>query len=1290
MRSKALKRVLAALVVLVFAFPMMVSLSGFQTYASSVRKTPGLDYGSRFDLLQVPADRVVRAIVLLDDKSLTEQNYNVRTTSMSHSAVNAQQKLLAKQNSIAAKMTSSFDVSVLYNYTVLLNGMAIETTYGNLQDIEAMDGVSRVYLANTYSVPDVEEVPMTECANDMVNLGNLHNSGYDGDGIVVAVLDTGLNINHEAFKDYGIIDNVVLTQNSVENADTLKKGVYVSDKIPFVYDYADDDTDVSDTDGHGTHVTGIAAGYVQEDDGAVTFSGSAPAAQVLNMKIFSSEEGAHGTDSSIYFAALEDAYVLGADVINMSIGAEAGFAYDTELEDEVFGNIYKKLEDAGIVTCISAGNEYSKAYNNLNWLSQYAGVESVISSYTDYGNVATPSVYEGNLSVASAENLVFPAEAIRVGETVLQATDSCTDGVHDFIDTFGGQTLEFVMVPNFGAASDYEGINVEGKIAVISRGDITFEEKVENAANAKAIGAVVYNNDVGAISMAIETFEIPAISVEMTAKEAFEAATDGTFFVYDGMVKVDNSNGGLMSDFSSWGPTPELTFKPEITGIGGNVYSADATTNDGYIVYSGTSMASPNVAGTMACLLQAIYATTSVESKYEASQLIESLALSTAYVLADEESFEYSPRKQGAGLIDASSALAAEAYIVNPVMSLGDDPNRTGSYDVEFTLKRRTSGTLKYSIEDSVLFDYVEVYTEDEDGIDGKYNYICSDYFRGHDESWITITSNFANNEVILADGVDEVDVKVNVKLSSDAMAYLDEMFENGTYVEGFIYLENADLTELHASFMAYYGNWCDSPILDRYDFRDLIDATADLYTVDIDGEGNTLADYGYTVYDLLEASLGYNEAYLYNMYAGQYLGYLGDNLFFYFYHNDGRNAISTALTDAEYYMADTVVAYPSMLRNARHIIMTVTDVDTGEVYYVDDTEYARKDIYDEDYGMYFQTTTFFWDGTDADGNYVPNGTKVMITFDAQLAYEGAELQKDIWSFPLTVDYQAPEIKYGWDAETRQLTVKMSDNGYIQAFEAYSKDVYKMMTEMSEEEYENFNPYDYYLIDEGFDELVSETTKVYDFSKYKGNDLYIDVYDYATNGTVVAINDLSKSQGTITFNVDVPVSDQFTVVSSTPSTGIEYGGSFTFTVNNSNGAQTEEFEVYANDKLLTPVDGVYTVSDITSDVTLTLKDVTAPEATLTINGDKTSSDVVTDVDFSFVTNEDVTYSITAEDLGSGIAGLYYMVSDKQLSQEELASSDEWQNYSAQGAIIKDGQYIVYVKAVDAAGNTTYV
>lgn len=1290
MRSKALKRVLAALVVLVFAFPMMISLSGFQTYASSVRKTRGLDYGSRFDLLQVPADRVVRAIVLLDDKSLTEQNYNVRTTSMSHSAVNAQQKLLAKQNSIAAKMTSGFDVSVLYNYTVLLNGMAIETTYGNLKDIEAMDGVSGVYLANTYSVPDVQEVPMTECANEMVNLGNLHNSGYDGDGIVIAVLDTGLNVEHEAVKDYGNIDNVVLTQNSINNADTLKKGVYVSEKIPFVYDYADDDTDVTDTDGHGTHVTGIAAGYVQESDGAVTFSGSAPAAQVLNMKIFSSKEDAHGTDSAIYFAALEDAYLLGADVINMSIGAEAGFAYDTELEDKVFGNIYKKLEDAGIVVCVSAGNEYSKAYNNLNWLSQYAGVESVISSYTDYGNIATPSVYDGNLSVASAENLVFPAEAIRVGETVLQVTDSCTDGVHDFIDTFGGETLEFVMVPNAGSPADYEGLDVEGKIAVISRGDITFEEKVENAANAKAIGAVVYNNEEGAISMAIETFEIPAVSVEMTAKDAFNAAADGTFFVYDGMVKVDNVNAGLMSDFSCWGPTPELTFKPEITGIGGNVYSADATTNDGYIVYSGTSMASPNVAGTMACLLQAIYATTSVESKKEAAQLIEALAQSTAYVLSDDEGYEYSPRKQGAGLIDASNALAAEAYIVNPVMSLGDDPNRTGSYDVEFTLKRRASGTLKYSIKDSILFDFVEEYTEDEDGLEGKYNYICSDYFRDHDDSWITITSNFANNEVILADGVDEVDVKVNVKLSSDAMAYLDKMFENGTYVEGFIYLENADLVELHASFMAYYGNWCDAPILDRYDFRDLINATTDLNTVDIDGNGTTLADYGYTVYDLLEASLGFNEAYICNLTFGMLFGYLGDNLSYYYYHDDGRNAISTELTDADSYLADAVVAYPSMLRNARHIIMTVTDVNTNEVYYVDDTEYARKDIYDEDYESYFQTTTFIWDGTDADGNYVPNGTKVMITFDAQLAYEGAELQKDIWSFPLTVDYQAPKAQYSWDATTKKLTVKMSDNECLQSIAGYSEDIYEIMDNLTDEEYENFNAYDYLVFDEGYEDIVSETTSVYDLSEYKGDKLFIELYDYATNGTTFEILDLSKSQGNITYTVNVPVSDQFTVVSSTPNTGIENGGSFTFTVNNSNGAQTEEFEVYANDKLLTPVDGVYTVSDITSDVSLTLKDVTAPEATLTINGDKTSSDVVTDVDFSFVTNEDVTYSITAEDLGSGIAGLYYMVSDKQLSQEELASSEEWKDYSTAGAIIKDGQYIVYAKAVDAAGNTTYV
>ncbi len=1406
MKSKALKRTLAMLLVILFTFPIMFNVPGFRANARDIKRVQGLELRSKFDLMKVSEDRIVRAIVVMDDESLTDKKIPVRGA-MSSKAVNAQNKLLSKQNSIADKMSSKYEnFDVLRNYTVLFNGMAIETSFGNLKDIEKTEGVKGVYLVNHYSVPDVKEEPMTEFANELTGSSSLQYFGYDGDGMVIAVLDTGLNLQHEAFADYGNIENAKLDEATVNSADTSVKGKYVSVKVPFSYDYADGDNDVSDKDGHGTHVTGIAAGYAPkyDDDGGVSgFSGAAPAAQVLSMKIFNDEKA--GTDSAIYFVALEDAYVLGADVINMSIGAESGFAYDAELEDKVYGNIYKKLEDAGIIMCVSAGNEYSKAHGNYNWLNTYYGIESVLASYADYGTVATPSVYDGNLSIASVENTAYPAIAITVNEKSYKMADSCDDKVHGFIQNFGGQELEYViigkyatdpetgdekLVDNLGLPENFEGIDVAGKIAVMSRGEITFEEKVENAFNAGAIGAVVYNNQEGEISMAIETFEIPAVSITQEAGKAmiqYAKENDAPkLFVNKGVVVFDNDKALLMSDFSNWGPTSEFTFKPQLTGVGGNVYSADASSNDGYVVYSGTSMSSPNAAGAFACLLQAVYDFEDFDSKKEAADYAESLVLSTAYVLSDEYDSEYSPRRQGAGLIDVFQAVVADAYIENPLINLGDDKDKTGKFEMTFKVKRNgTEGRLEYKLYDSIMHDYVEDYSN-YTGSEDKYTMMESDYF-GSDE--VTMTSNFENNVVVLEEGVDEVDVNVTIQLSDDAKAMLDEYFENGTYVDGFIYLYNEDLTLIHVSLLGFYGDWLQGPILEKYDFRDVIDAYADIADAGYDENGEAYIDY-VSYLDMLEMNVGFNEAYGYSYFfallsmfgfdISPYVSYLGDNLYYYYHHSDAHNAISTENSDAYTYYTDAMVAYPSLLRNARHVIMTVTDAETGEVYYQDDKEYVRKNIYDEDNAIFSQSSYFQWDGSingagfandededddyDVDDDYddddyddedyedeeeeeieyVPSGTKVIITYEAQLNVDGAEMTK-VWEYPLVVDYTAPQIGYVWDADTKQLTLKFKDNSCLQAATLYSEDIYsededdddegdygnedetlnliedeifkstinkKALTDNQkrvlkniiktyaddnndtddgDDEDEDEDEEDYTIDDFGFEGDESEHTEVLDFSDYEGEVICVDVMDYATNLSYITIDNLSQSSTNMEYEVTLPQPEdnEFEIEVLSESTTVFEGNDFSFRVKNSKGQPTEEYEVYANGEKLEPINGVYTVPDIDEDVEITLKDTVAPKAEVKVN-DNNSSEAKDNIEFESYTNEDIKVEITSEDNGSGVAGLYYIVSDKELSSSELESSESWQEYKEPVTLSNDGKFVVYVKTVDKAGNVTYV
>lgn len=1119
--KQTLMKLLSALVVLTMLFSMFsvfasaadpaakvkTAISGHQSLANRKDR----DFGFKSDVFKAmnsyryQADQEVTAILSLKGSPAIEAG----KLDSAAAKLRRNQLKSAHESVLAALDAKGIAYKLLYDYTSVVNGLALTMKYGDLEAASSVAGVETVFIANEYKVPEDTVTSLT--ADAMTGADVLTSAGFGGHGVLVAVLDTGTNTTHEAFADYGLTDGLTEEQvNALVAEGLVSPGKYVSAKIPFAYDYANQDDDVTDPSiGHGTHVAGIAVGYAEDEEGNVIFSGAAPEAQLIAMKVFTDNSGS--TNTAIYIKALEDAYTMGVDVVNMSLGSPAGFTYDPTLENELVNNIYKRLDDAGIVACISAGNEYSQAYGTYNYYAQYLAEnygydDSVLPTYyTDYGLIGSPAAYAGNMSVASAENNSYFGYGIVVDGTAFYASDSSDDKL--FIQAFGGQDLPYVIIGGFGEPSDYEGVDVTGKLAVVTRGNLSFQEKLINAADAGAIGMVCVNNQSGLINMSIEEYPVPAASLPQAAADAFAADADengcGTLHVNDTESVVITGMGGSMSAFSNWGIASSMAFGPMITGVGGFVYSAYIDGDQSYEMMSGTSMAAPNVTGNMASLLSLIKDSYPDMDAKERADLAEALVESTATVLDDGECF-YSPRKQGAGLVNSLAAAATESFILNPLHSLGD------SEEGVFTFTLSVANMADY---DKFFVATPLMMTDTLIGaVKGvSYMALASDWLVEDEDYFFT---SDAEDGIICVPAGSTADVTFTIELDAYLMALLDYYFPFGTYVDGYVFLDEVNSEypdEIHASFFGFFGDWTAAPALELVDSYDVAAASYFLNTAIGDAEGHTYRELGYGVLDVIDnMCVGYNEALLLCdnpalPYYGQELTYLGDNLFEYMPVNPAHAAISTP--ESSDYFCGSVSMTPALLRNVEHLIMLVVDAETGEVYYIDDTPYLRKNVYDEDEGMFSASSYFLWDGVDysvEEPYYLSNDTVVSIEYYALIDYadDGSYQSFDAfetweeyyeqvkamcgesqWTLEVTVDCEAPELTaFVMDEESEMLLIGFVDNGYIAAVMVYDND-----SEL--------------IYRKGFSaEEAGEVDVIgLPISELEPGFYYVDVIDYATN-----------------------------------------------------------------------------------------------------------------------------------------------------------------------------------------------
>ena len=229
--------------------------------------------------------------------------------------------------------------------------------------------------------------------------------------------------------------------------------LYYSAKIPFQFDYGDRDKDGNpgEKGSHGTHVASTAAGNVGVNDAVM---GVAPQAQIINMNVFKSSGGASYSD---ILAALEDCILLGVDVANLSLGSDCGYIdYDSEdAFTKSLLDVFERTGESGVSLAVAAGNAYNAAYGDA-----FGG--KALASNLDYGLVSEPSTYGESLSVAAVSNGVVKGPYVTVGGKDLAYQDSATisddENAKPFRSLSARGSIEYVVVPNYGAEEDYAGL----------------------------------------------------------------------------------------------------------------------------------------------------------------------------------------------------------------------------------------------------------------------------------------------------------------------------------------------------------------------------------------------------------------------------------------------------------------------------------------------------------------------------------------------------------------------------------------------------------------------------------------------------------------------------------------------------------------------------------------------------------------------------------------------------------------------------------------------------------------
>ncbi len=682
-------------------------------------------------------------------------------------------------------------MTVGYSYSTLINGFSCELPADLIDRVAALPEVLSVTSADTVQLPQMDRAALSGfpafCAE----------TGCTGEGQVIAVIDSELDTSHPMFGPLsdentpalGYEDIASVIESGVLHIDADPDRAYLSSKLPFVMDYRDADRygGVPEPKSyHGTHVCGVACGNAYETDDGTVLSGIAKDAQLL---FFACGSGrSMNTDAAL--AALEDAVALHADVINMSWGAE--YEYYGE---NPFTAAVAAADRAGIIVCNSAGNSDN---------GTGSGSRAVTPDMPDTGTISDKAESGSPiLFVASADN-TGQAEAgafLFAGQTVIYRPTMNSDGIISFLSAELPAGEYAYTDCGTGTEDDMRAGKPQGKLALIRRtASVTFADAAVNAKRFGAVGVIVIDRDYpDGLQYARSDAPLKLAVITHDEGQMLLDAEDQTVTFTGEIMMLEYPTA--VSSFTSWGVKHSLDLRPDIMGVGGRVRSAAYDGSDA--VRSGTSVASPYVAGCAAVLREYLEQQGTALSGTELTSYLRSLLMNTA-IPYEEDGLLVTPRRQGAGLVSPARALAAKVLMTAPdgnaKINLYDILESSFSFDLTLT---------NISDEDVTFADAALRLTTDGTRYDSTRG--C-DVLSG--QQALDCTTDFSGPVTVAAG--DSETVTVQVDLSPWQYAALSRQFRNGFFVEGFLLLSGAENSaDISVPLLGFCGDWAQVPIAD-------------------------------------------------------------------------------------------------------------------------------------------------------------------------------------------------------------------------------------------------------------------------------------------------------------------------------------------------------------------------------------------------------------------------------------------------------------------------------------------